>query len=96
MSVQSIRLTDIVLTAGTLGTKCGLVRLPCPLFTTLVLLIFTKILGDRSRDLTYGTVGELCTHSCFGASVDSSDSSSPLRLVDILLPRHKSLRLGTM
>ena len=72
MSVPSIGFVG-----GTVGTKFGLVVLPCPLFTTLVLLAFIEILRERSHDLTYGTVGEFCTRSCSGASFDSSKSLSP-------------------
>ena len=66
-----------IFVAGRVRTKFGLVRLPYPLFTVLLLLVFTKSLGDRSRNLTSGTVGELYTRCCFGASVDSSYSLSP-------------------
>ena len=75
--MPAIRLIGTVLTIGTVGTKFGLVGLPCPLFTALEQLIFTQILGDWSGDLTYCTIGELSIHYGFGASVDSSDSSSP-------------------
>ena len=80
MSVPAIGLISVVLTTGTFRSKFGLVRLPRPLFTALVLLVFTEILGDRSRDLTSGTVGELCTCSCSRAFVDSSDSLSPFEI----------------
>ena len=63
MSVPSIGLIAALLIVGTVETKFRLVRLPCPLFTALVLLIFTKLLGGRCSDLTFGSVGELCTHS---------------------------------
>ena len=59
MSVPSIGLITVVLTAGRVKTKFGLVELPCPLFTMLVVLSFTELLGDRSHYLTSGTVGEL-------------------------------------
>ena len=49
----------IVFVFGTIKTKFGLVELPCPLFTVLVVLVFTELLGDMSHDLTSGTVGEL-------------------------------------
>ena len=57
MSVPAIGLIGVVFDGGTIGTKCGLVILPCLLFTVLVLLIFIEILGDRSHDLTYRIVG---------------------------------------
>ena len=65
MLVPAIGLIGVVLDGGTIGTKCGLVRLPCPLFIALLLLIFTKIFGDGSCVLTYGIVGKLST--CFGS-----------------------------
>ena len=77
MSVPAIGLIDTVLTGGMVGTKCGLFGLPFSLFTALVILVFIEILGDRPRDITSSTIGDLCTLSCSGASVDSSDSSSP-------------------
>ena len=80
MSVPTIGLNGTVLTAGTVVTKCGLVRFPCPLFTALVLLVFIEILEDRSHDLTLGIVGELCTGSCSRALVDSLDSSNPFEI----------------
>ena len=41
MSFPTILFTGTILTVGTVRTKCGLVELPCSLFTTLVLLVFT-------------------------------------------------------
>ena len=41
ISVPSIGLIGTVLTGGIVGTKCGLTGLPCPLITSLVLLVFT-------------------------------------------------------
>ena len=77
MAVPTIGLIVVVLTAGVVGTKLGQVELPFPLFTALVLLVFTEILGDWSSDLTYGIVGESCTCSCSRASFNSLESSSP-------------------
>ena len=37
-----------VFTASTVITKFWLVGLPCPLFMTLVLIVFTNALGDKS------------------------------------------------
>ena len=76
MAIPSIGLIVVVLNAGTIGKKFGLVGLHFSLFTSFVLLMFTKLLGDMSGDLTSGSVGELCTCSCSGASVDSLDSLS--------------------
>ena len=42
----------IVFIAGTVRTQFWLVDLPCPLFTMLVLLVFTNSLGDKSLDIT--------------------------------------------
>ena len=49
----------IVFAAGIVGKKIWLIRLPCPIFTVLVLLVFTKLLGDRSLDLTSEAISEL-------------------------------------
>ena len=77
MLIPAIGLITVVFTVGTVEKKIGLVELPCPLITALVLLIFTKILGDRSYYLTSSTVGDLCKCSYSGVSVDSLDTSSP-------------------
>ena len=61
----SIEYWDLMLTTSfvfvdvTVRVKFGLVRLPYSLFTMLVLLVFIELLGDRSCDLTSGTVGVL-------------------------------------
>ena len=67
----------IVIATGTIRTKFGLVRLPCPLFIVLVVLVFTESLGDRSRNLTSGSVGKVYTRYFSIASVNSYDSLSP-------------------
>ena len=67
----------IVFTVGIVETKFGLVRLPCLLFIVLIVLVFIESLGDRSLNITSGTVGELYACSYSGASVESSNSSSP-------------------
>ena len=64
MSFPTIGLIDTILTAGTVGTKCGLVRLPCLLFIDLLLFLSIELLGYRSRDLTSGTLCNFCTCSC--------------------------------
>ena len=46
----------IVFAAGTVETKFWIVELPCLLFTALVLLVFTEVLGDKSLVLTSGEV----------------------------------------
>ena len=48
----------IVFATGTVETKFGLVKIPCPIFTVLVVVVFTELLGERYGDLTSGTVGE--------------------------------------
>ena len=53
----------IVLIVGIVGTKFWPTGLLFPLFTALVLLVFTNSLGDKSLDLTsgdvFGDVGDL-------------------------------------
>ena len=77
MAIPAIGLIVVVLNASTIGTKFGLVGLHFSLFTSFVLLMFTKLLGDMSGDLTSSSVGELCTHSYSATLVNSFDSSSP-------------------
>ena len=96
LNIGSLMLAPtIVFVVGIVRTKFGLVELPCPLFTVLVILVFTESIGDMSCDLSSGTVGELCTRSYSGASVNSLDSSF-LRSANISLLHHKNLRLSMM
>ena len=75
MSIQAIMLGPNII-----GKTFGVFRLPCPLFTTLVLFIFIDLLGYEFVDITSGDVCGIVgvPYSCFGlgVSTDSSDSSS--------------------
>ena len=64
MNIGSLMSTPaIVFVVVTVRTKFGLVGLPCPLFTALVLLVFIELLVDKSLYLTSSTlcsvIGEL-------------------------------------
>ena len=71
----------IMLTPDTIWKKNSVVGVPCPPFTTLVLFIFTILLGDKFLDLTSHDVCDVVgvSYSCYGlgVSTNSYDSSSP-------------------
>ena len=75
MSAQAI-----LFAIGTVIIFFWLVVLPFPLFIALLLPEIIEIIGDRSRDLTPGTVGKLCTCYCFEASIKPLESPSPFNI----------------
>ena len=72
-----ISFPGIILTPVILGKQVWLAELPCLLFATLVLLVFTKPLGDEFLDLTFSDVREVVgvSYSCSGSGAYAYSSS---------------------